>query len=474
MRKTKIVCTMGPACRTEEMLAGLLKAGMNVLRLNFSHGSREEQKENIRMFKAAREKQRVPAALLLDTKGPEIRIGTFPKGSVTLSAGQTFTFYSASGRGDENGVSISYPELWQQVQPGTLLLLDDGKLEMEVDSVSPGEVHCRVRHDGDLSNRKSINIPGVSLPMPYLSPADREDLLLGIEEDVDYVAASFCRSGEDVRVLRRFLQENGGSRIHIIAKIENQEGVQHFADILEEADGIMVARGDMGVEIPFAELPGVQKKLLAAALQAGKISITATQMLESMIWEAMPTRAEITDVFNAVLDGTSAVMLSGETAVGENPPHVVEVMDKILREAEKARAEEEKIRPLPFASAATASVPEAVCQAAVRAGDSLPADAIIAITKSGDAARLVSKFRPTSPVLALTPEVGSYHQLSLSYGVIPLMSKICQNSDDLFHHAVVRGKEEGYLSPGDTVVMTLGLPLGRSGTTNSLKVETVF
>ncbi len=470
--QTKIVCTIGPASNNEQTMAALVKAGMNVARLNFSHNSHEEHLKSIEMLRAVRSRLHAPLAILLDTKGPEIRLRTFKNGSVLLHKGDHFTLTTREVVGDEKICSVSYADLPHQVPVGTEILIDDGKIHLCVEAVTDTEINCTVENGGPLSNRKSINIPNVHLDLPYLSPADEADLIFGIQNDVDFIAASFVRSKEDIIALRKFINYHGGHKIRIISKIENIEGVENFDDILAHSDGIMVARGDMGVEVAFEKLPGIQKKFIRKCYLAGKMVITATQMLESMIHSLTPTRAEITDVANAVFDGTSAIMLSGETAVGENPVHVVEVMAKIARQAERDAFEMGAYRGFQHECDYT-STTNAICDAACTTASDLDAQAIIAVTKSGETARRVSKFRPNVPIVAATPDEKTFHQLALSWGVYPVMALAQNDTDSLFRHAIDCAKQIDLVNTGDKVVITGGVPLNIPGNTNILKVQIV-
>lgn len=473
MRKTKIICTLGPASRNEKTLEEMLLRGMNVARLNFSHGTHEYHKESIEMFRRVRDKLKLPAAIMLDTKGPEIRIGLFKNGEkVTLKNGQLFTLTTRSIEGTENEVSVSYKELPSELKVGDRLLIDDGKIYLEAESITDTDIVCRVLDGGELSGRKGINIPHIHLNMPYLSEQDQADIRFGIEMEVDFVAASFVRCKEDVIALRKFLDYYGGHNIKIISKIENIEGINNFDEILEHSDGIMVARGDMGVEIEYERLPGIQKKFIRKCYQSGKMVITATQMLESMIHSSTPTRAEITDVANAVFDGTSAVMLSGETAIGEHPALVVKVMAKIARQAEMDAFEMNAYSGICYEGGAC-EITNAICDAACTTARDVEAKAIVAVTKSGHTARRVSKFRPIEPIIAATPELKTFHQLSLSWGVFPVLARNQSDEESLFRHAIDCAKQVDMVSRGDKVVITAGVPLNQSGTTNLLKVQVV-
>ena len=471
-RKTKIVCTMGPASLKESVIEEMLKNGMNIARFNFSHGTHEYHKKGIELFRKVRDRLKMPAAVLLDTKGPEIRIGTFENKKITLHTGDIFTLTSTDVAGSAERVSITYKELPREISIGTKILIDDGRLELRATDVTDTDIVCRVIIGGELSERKGVNIPNVHLNMPYISEQDEKDLRFGIEMDVDFVAASFVRSKNDVIELRKLLNYYGGHDIKIIAKIENNEGVENFEEILANSDGIMIARGDMGVEIEFEKLPGIQKKFIRKCYSAGKMVITATQMLETMIHSVTPTRAEITDVANAVFDGTSAVMLSGETAMGDHPAHVVSVMAKITERAEQD-ALEMKIYQGISHDADFSDMTNAICDAACTTARDIRARAIIAVTKSGTTARRVSKFRPSEPIVAATPDIKTYHQLSLSWGVYPVLALNQDDTDRLFLHAIDCARQLDIVSKGDKVVITAGVPLKLSGTTNLLKVQVV-
>ncbi len=472
MRRTKIVCTLGPASSSEEVIKKLLQNGLNVARLNFSHGSYEDHAKTIDTFRKVRDKMKVPAAVMLDTKGPEIRLGLIKDGKAELVKGNTFTLFTKECEGSEEGAYITYSDLPGQVKPGTVILIDDGKIILSAETCEADKVICRVLEGGTVMSRKSINVPNTHLDMPYISEKDEQDLLFGIEHDVDFVAASFVRCREDVVALRKFLDYHGGHDIRIIAKIENIEGVRNFDAILDAADGIMVARGDMGVEVEFERLPGIQKMFIKKCYQSGKMVITATQMLESMISSYTPTRAEISDVANAVFDGTSAVMLSGETAMGAHPARVVEVMAKIVEQAEKDALEMKAYNGIRY-DVDLNDVTNAICDAACTTARDLNCKAVIAVTYKGTTARRVSKFRPQEPIVASTPNVKTYHQLSLSWGVFPVLALDQDDEEKLFRHAIDCAKQIDLVAIGDTVVITAGVPLQMSGTTNILKVETV-
>ncbi len=471
IRKTKIVCTLGPATDDTGVLEKMMLAGMNVARINFSHGTHEEHKVRIDNFKKVRDKHSLPVALLLDTKGPEIRIKTFKEGFADIAEGQRFTFTTKDIEGDANAVSINYKGLPADLKQGSRLLVDDGLVAFEVEKLTANDIVCRAVNSGRIGNRKSINVPGTSLKMVYMSDTDRQDIIFGIKNDVDFVAASFVRSAADVMEVRKVLEENGGEDIKIIAKIENGEGVENSDEILKVSDGIMVARGDMGVEIPLEQLPGIQKMLIKKCYKAGKMVITATQMLDSMIRNPRPTRAETTDVANAIYDGTSALMLSGETAVGKYPVDAVETMDKIAIFTEKAINYQDEFRI--NSQNNQINVADAISHATCTTAHDLGATAIVTVTKTGTTARMISKFRPECPIIATTTSKKAFRQMSLSWGVCPLMAEEKYTTDDLFDHAVDKSVEAGLASNGDLVVITAGVPVGISGNTNILKVHLV-
>lgn len=468
MRKTKIVCTLGPASENEQVIEQLFKSGMNVARLNFSHGTHEAHKRVIELFRKVRDRLELPAAVLLDTKGPEIRTGLIENDSTVLKEGQTFRFITEDKVGKNDYVSITYPGLNKLVTKGNIIKVDDGSLILEVDDVDDGDIVCTVKVGGVLKNRKSINVPGVHLDMPYLSDKDKSDILFAIENEVDYIAASFVRNKQDVIDIRNFINYHGGHSIKIISKIENSEGIKNFDEILAESNGIMVARGDMGVEVEYEKLPGLQKRFIKSCYGAGKIVITATQMLESMIHSYNPTRAEITDVANAVFDGTSAVMLSGETAMGDHPARVVEVMANIVKQAEADAISMNMFANRSFVN--EKDLANAICDAACTTAKDLGAQAIIAVTKSGHSARRLSKFRPSEPIVAPTPELKTFHQLSLSWGVHPVLAMNQESEEKLFRHALDCAKQIDVVKKGDTVVILGGVPLNICGNTNMIKV----
>ena len=471
MRKTKLVCTLGPASTDESVIRELIESGMNVARLNFSHGTYENFKLLISRVKKLRRELKTPVAILLDTKGPEIRLGTVD-GTIELEKGQSFTLTNREITATQSEATLSYKGLWKCVKPGDRILIDDGLVELRTENVAEGEIRCTVIVGGPIKNHKGINVPYVKTDIPFLSDKDREDLLFGIREDIDFVAASFVRRAEDVRELRDFLADNGGKDIRIISKIENAEGVENFDEILSESDGIMVARGDMGVEIEFQKLPGLQKTFIRKTYEAGKMSITATQMLESMIENSTPTRAEITDVANAVFDGTSAIMLSGETAMGAHPALVVRTMSNIALQAEKDSVD--MYGHLTRSYCVDRSDPlTAICDAAVTLAKDLNASAIVAQSTSGTTARGVSSFRPMQPIIAPTPKMKTYYQLALSWGVYPMLTFIQSETDEFIRNAVECAKESGLVKEGDIAVITAGIPLNESPVTNMLKIQEI-
>jgi pyruvate kinase len=474
--KTKIVCTLGPSTADDSVLREMMKSGMNVARLNFSHGDHESHAKTFYQVKRLREELNLPIAALLDTNGPEVRVKTFKDGKVKLVDKQTFTLTTEDLEGTNEYVSITYKGLANDIDVGAAVLLDDGMIELKVtDIVQNGEeidIVTRVIHGGVLSNRKSANFPGIRLSLPYISKRDKDDIIFGAKLGFDYIAASFVRSHEDVHEIRKILEDCGHPDVRIIAKVENQEGVDNIDDIIRASDGIMVARGDMGVEISFEELPRIQKELIRKAYFAGKPVITATQMLESMVKKPRPTRAETTDVANAIYDGTSAIMLSGETAAGLFPVEAVRTMSKIAQRTENDIDYTKRFRTLECDFGI--NVTNAIAHATVTTALDLQAEAILTVTHGGYTARLLSKFRPCRPILGCTPSEMTWRQLGMSWGVIPVLTEEKDTTyDELLHHAVDRAVEEGFLENGDLVVITAGVPLGISGTTNLMKVQTV-
>lgn len=471
MRKTKIVCTIGPATNNEEMLRNLMLAGMDVARINFSHGTHEAAKEMVDRIKKVREELDIPVAILLDTKGPEIRLKSFKNGKVMLKEGQTFTLCTDDVEGDDQMVSITYKNLPNDVNIGSRILIDDGLIELQVASIKNNKIVCIVNNGGEISNSKGVNVPNVELSMPYMSEKDKSDILFGIEQGFDFIAASFVRTAEDVLEIRQILEHNGGRDIAVLAKIENAQGVKNIDSILNVADGIMVARGDMGVEIDMQDLPVIQKTLIKKTYRACKRVITATQMLDSMIRNPRPTRAEISDVANAIYDGTSAIMLSGETAMGKYPIEAVKTMASIAERTENDIDYKKRLKM--FDSEGGLDVPSAISHATCTTAHDLGAAAIIALTYSGGTARQISSFRPACPIIAPTLSERARRQLNMSWGVIPISSEVAANSDELFDTSVDHAEKLGLVKKGDLVVITGGMPMGVAGTTNMMKVHLV-
>lgn len=469
MRKTKIICTLGPSSSSYEAIKGLALAGMDVARFNFSHGTQDSHLETFRTLCRVRSELHLPIATLLDTKGPEIRLKTFKNGPVNLAAGQSFTLTSREVEGDESIVSITYKSLAEDLGEQKRILLDDGLVELEVTGKTDTDIITRVVSGGEISDRKGVNVPGVRFSMPYISERDRDDVLFGIRTGFDYVAASFVRSAEDVQALRTLLDENGGEHVRIIAKIENADGVEHIGEIIEACDAVMIARGDMGVEIPFEEIPIIQKRIIKAASMAGRQVITATQMLESMVHNPRPTRAEITDVANAIYDGTSATMLSGETASGKHPVEAVKTMARIAERAENDIDYRKRFFERSIAES-NETITDAISHATCLIALNMHAAAIVTVTKSGTTAKMISRFRPNVPIIACTPDASTYRQLSLSWGVHPVLIGEERITDVLFDHAVDASVDTGILKKGDLAVLTAGVPLSISGTTNLIKV----
>lgn len=472
MRKTKIIGTLGPATDDEKVLRALMLAGMNAARFNFSHCTHEEALKKLDAVTRIRTELKLPVPTILDTKGPEIRLKTFQNGSAELENGQTFTLTTREVEGDEKTAAITYQELPADIKAGAQVLIDDGLVEMEVIRVTETDIICSVVNGGVISNHKGVNVPGTKLSMPFISEKDREDIIFGIENGFDFIAASFTRSAEDILEIRKILTEYNCHTINIIAKIENLEGVENIDEILRVVEGIMVARGDMGVEIPLEEVPVLQKKLIAKAYKAGKQVITATQMLESMIKNPRPTRAEATDVANAIYDGTSCIMLSGETAAGKYPVEAVKTMVRIAERAEEHINYIKRFNSRDNTGTAF-DVTNAISHASCTTAHDLGAKAIITVTKSGITAREISKFRPLSPIVGCTMEERVCRQLNLSWNVYPILIKEETDIDALFDHAVEASQRAGFVSPGDVVVITAGMPLGITGTTNMMKVHVV-
>ncbi len=471
MRKTKIICTLGPATDREGVLEALIQSGMNVARCNFSHGSYEEHGQRMDRVKEARANAHKPVAILLDTKGPEVRIKTFENDRVELKKGQRFTLYFDDIKGNDEGVSITYPMLYADVSKGSRILIDDGLIEMHVEKLQGKDIVCHVENDGIVSNNKGVNVPDAHLSMPYLSDKDKQDILFGISQDVDYIAASFVRTADDVKQIRALLAQNGGERIHIIAKVENREGVENIDEIISASDAIMIARGDMGVEIPGEDVPVIQKMIIKKVYEAGKQVITATQMLDSMMKNPRPTRAETADVANAIYDGTSAIMLSGETAAGIYP---IESLQTMVRIAERTESDiDYRKRFFGHERKANPDITDAISHATCTTAHDLNARAIVTVTKSGRSARMISRYRPDCVIIGCTTEEKVSRQLNLSWGVIPVLLREKEEVFGLFEHAISVSEEQGLLHKDDVVVITSGVPIGISGTTNMIKVQVV-
>lgn len=471
MTKTKIICTLGPSTDQPGILEQLVQEGMSVARFNFSHGTYDEHAKRLAMLKAAREKYHQPVAALLDTKGPEIRVKTFVSGKVNLVSGQLFRLCIGDVAGDENQVSITCKELYEDLSVGDRVLIDDGLIEMKVEALEGQYIVCRVINGGVVSDNKGVNVPGVHLSLPYLSPRDRNDILFGIKNDFDFVAASFVRRADDVLQIRKLLQENGGEHIEIISKIENAEGVSNIDEIIEQSDGIMIARGDMGVEIPTEEVPVIQKMIIKKVYAAGKKVITATQMLDSMMKNPRPTRAETTDVANAIYDGTSVIMLSGETAAGRYP---VESLQMMVRIAERTEQDiDYSGRFFGYKRTANPNITDAICHATCTTAHDLNARAIVTVTKSGTSARMISRYRPSCEIIGCTTDEKVSRQLNMSWAVRPILIDEENDVLELFNRAVNQARDEGLLESGELVVITSGIPLGIAGTTNMIKVQMV-
>lgn len=470
MRKTKIVCTLGPACSDKQTLIEMCKAGMNVARLNFSHNTHADHEKRIALIKEVREELGLPIAIMLDTKGPEYRIKTFKNGKITLKEGDTFTFTADEVEGDVTRVSVNYKGLPHDLEKGDIILLNNGLLSFEVTDKTDTDVLCRVVIGGELSDRKSMSFPNKTLKQKYLSDQDKQDIKFGIEHDIDFIACSFVSCRQDLLDVKNYLSELGASGIDLIAKIENRSGVDNIEEISGECDGIMVARGDMGVEIPFEELPAIQKKIITKCRMLGKRVITATEMLESMIYNVRPTRAEISDVANAVYDGTSAIMLSGETAAGKYPVQAVRTMARIAENTEKNIHYEKRFLSSEFKIKNTVdAISHATCGMAI----DIDAKAIAVCSLSGMTARMVSRFRPPVDIVGLTTSEKTWHKLSLSWGVTPQMCENYPSTDVLFYNAQKLTKQVLGLCDGDKIVITGGVTNGKSGNTNLIKVERV-
>ena len=470
MRKTKIICTLGPSTDQEGVLRELVANGMNVARFNFSHGSHEEHLGRFEKLKAIREELGKPVAALLDTKGPEIRLKDFKNGTEMLEAGQTFTLTTREVEGTKEICSITYKDLPQDVQPGGTIMLDDGLIKLQIVTVNDTDIVCKVLNNGKIKNKKGVNVPGVHLSMPYMSQRDRDDIIFGAQQGFDFIAASFVRTAQDVYDIRNLLNEYD-SDIRIIAKIENREGVNNIDSILAAADAVMVARGDLGVEIDFTELPGIQKNIIERSFSFGKPIVTATQMLDSMIVNPRPTRAEISDVANAIYDGTSAIMLSGETAAGAYPVEALKTMSAIAERTENEVHYRDN--RLVDAGNGQISVSDATAHAACLTAKDVNAAAIVTVSESGNTARLLSKYRPEQPIIACVMKEQVQRQLALSWGITPLMMPLAHSTDELIEMSTSLAKENGYLHNGELAVVTAGVPVGVSGTTNMIKIHMV-
>ena len=470
MRKTKIICTLGPSTDKEGVLRDLIANGMNVARFNFSHGSHEEHLGRLEKLKALREELGKPVAALLDTKGPEIRLKDFKNGTEMLEAGQTFTLTTRDVEGTKEICSITYKDLPMDVEPNGTIMLDDGLIKLQIQTVNDTDIVCTVLNSGKIKNKKGVNVPGVHLSMPYMSQRDKDDIIFGIQQGYDFIAASFVRTAQDVYEIRNLLNEYD-SNIRIIAKIENREGVNNIDSILAAADAVMVARGDLGVEIDFTELPGIQKTIIDRSFSFGKPIVTATQMLDSMMVNPRPTRAEISDVANAIYDGTSAIMLSGETAAGAYPVEALKTMSAI---AERTEQEGFHLRSRTMDSnPGKISVSDATAHAACLTARDVNAAAIVTVSESGTTARLLSKYRPQQPIIACVMREQVQRQLSLSWGITPLMMPLAHSTDELIEMSTSLAKENGYLHNGELAVVTAGVPVGVSGTTNMIKIHMV-
>ena len=469
MRKTKIICTIGPVSENEETLRELMLAGMNVARFNFSHGDHAEHKRKFECVKKVAEELKVPLAMMQDTKGPEIRLRDFEGGKVFLETGSTFRLTTDEVMGTAKRASITYKNLKNDIHVGNMILIDDGLIEMKVAAIEDTDIVCDVINGGYVSNHKGINVPGAVLSMPYISEVDREDILFGVQMGYDYIAASFVRCADDVLAVRKIIEENGG-KMKIISKIESIQGIDNLDEILEVSDGVMVARGDMGVEVAMEEVPVLQKKMIKKALKLGKIVITATQMLESMIKNPRPTRAEATDVANAIYDGTSAIMLSGESAAGAYPVEAVRTMDRIAQRTEEDISYDFLLRKRSYNWENNEGVTTAICHACCMTEMDLDAAAIITVTMSGFTAGMISRYQPDCKVIGCTVDETVYRQLSMYFGVSPLLIEKKDSTNELFAAAVKASIDAGLINKGDTVVMTAGVPLGVAGSTNMIHV----
>lgn len=471
MRKTKIVATLGPATDEPKVMEELLLAGLDVARFNFSHGEHQDMRERVNLVRAACKQTGKVVALLADTKGPEVRLGRFENGKAVLVEGQIFNLTTDDLPGNEKMASVSYAGFAKDLTAGNHVLLDDGLIELVVEGITGNTVTTRVINGGEISDRKGVNVPGVSLNLPFISSKDRADMRLAVELNFDFIAASFVRSAEDIRLMREELHRMGGDQMRIIAKIENAQGVKNADDILASSDGLMVARGDLGVEVEFEELPVIQKELIKKAYRAGKNVITATQMLESMIHNPRPTRAETSDVANAIYDGTSAIMLSGETSVGKYPVAALKAMARIAERTEKDI--DYRMRFFNSLYKPETNVTNAISHATVTTAHDLQAAVILTVTKTGETARNISKFRPLCPIIVCTPDKNVQRQLQLAWGVTPLLTPEIEDTTALFETAVSTALEHGCVSDGDLIVITAGVPVGMAGMTNMIKVHEV-
>lgn len=472
MRKTKIICTIGPASESEEKLKELMLAGMNVARFNFSHGTHKEQLEKYNRVLKVRKELKLPVATLLDTKGPEIRLRDFEGGKVELKAGQTFTLTTEEILGNSEKAAITYVNLKNDINVGTTILIDDGLIEMVVEEITGNDIVCKVINGGYVSNHKGVNVPGAVLSMPYISAVDRDDIIFGVEHGFDYIAASFARTKEDILEVRKILDERG-SKIKIIAKIENMQGINNLEEIIQVSDGIMVARGDMGVEVAMEEVPILQKKMIRMAVAQGKHVITATQMLESMIHNPRPTRAEATDIANAIYDGTTAIMLSGESAAGQYPVEAVKTMDRIARRAEQENGYRTRMLKEQDGKDDTTDITTAISHATCSVAMDLKAAAIITVTMSGFTANMIARYKPDCRIIGCTVDEKVCRQLNLLWGVTPVLIKKEETTDELFEEAVFKAKQAGLVKSGDRVVITAGVPLGIAGNTDMIHVVEV-
>ncbi|MDQ2086968.1 pyruvate kinase [Herbivorax sp. ANBcel31] len=471
MRKTKIICTLGPAVESEDTLKKLMLKGMDVARLNFSHGNHEEHRERVECFKKLRKELDLPISLLLDTKGPEIRLGNFESEEVYLKDGNQFILVNKNVMGNEKSASVSYKELYKDVRHGSSILIDDGLVELAVEKVEDKDIYCKIINGGKVGNHKGVNVPGIEVHLPSLTKKDIEDIKFAVDNEFDFIAASFIRKASDVIEIRKILEKYNGQDINVISKIENREAIENSDEIIKVSDGIMVARGDLGVEIPVEEVPIVQKMLIEKCYRNGKPVITATQMLDSMIRNPRPTRAETSDIANAIYDGTSAIMLSGETAAGKYPVETLEMMSKIAEKAEMSINYWVKFSKMKYDM--SSSVTNAISHATCTTAQDLKASAIITVTHSGRTARMISRFRPQCPIIATTVSPRVRRQLSLSWGVVPYLVPEATCTDEVFDKGVEKALESKLVENGDLVVITAGVPIGVSGTTNILRVHIV-